>query len=81
MGKLTKGGLACACVKGGGGGSCCGLEERWGGGGKVGAFIFYLCLNFHLYISYKKMNPKKKKKSVEIKLQKVKNFQNLKITK
>ena len=35
MGKLTKGGLACACVKGGGGGSCCGLEEWWGGGGKV----------------------------------------------
>ena len=40
MGKLTKGGLACACVKGGGGGSCCGLEERWGGGGKVGALMF-----------------------------------------
>ena len=39
MGKLTKGGLACACVKGGGGGSCCGLEERWGGGGKVGALM------------------------------------------
>ena len=43
MGKLTKGGLAYACVKGGGGGggggSCCGLEERWGGGGKVGALM------------------------------------------
>ena len=33
-------------------------------------------------IVYKQENePKKKKKSVEIKLQKVKNFQNLKITK
>ena len=41
LGKLTKGGLAYACVKGGGGGggSCCVLEERWGVGGKVGALM------------------------------------------
>ena len=55
MGKLTKGGLACACVKGGGGGSCCGLEERWGGGGKVGALMSYFLVHIRNNINNNKL--------------------------